>query len=85
MTSAIDSRTTSSARRDVRRRPLHELDRDVAPVHLLRDLRAGAVHDDELVALLTQAEDPVDGLGGDGTAHLHDEPRHERYSALIRT
>ena len=64
---------------------VHELDRDAAPVHLLGDLRAGAVHDDELVALLAQAEDPVDGLGGDRAADLDDEPRHERYSALIRT
>ena len=53
--------------------------------HLLGDLRAGAVHDDELVALLAQAEDPVDRLGGDGAADLDDEAGHERYSALMRT
>jgi len=54
-------------------------------VHLFRDLRAGAVHDDELMAFFAQAEDPVDRLCGDRAADLHDQARQDRYSALIRT
>jgi len=58
--------------------PVHELDADAAALHLVGDLRAGAVHDDDLVALLAQAEDPVGRLAGDRAAHLDDETRHER-------
>jgi hypothetical protein len=54
-------------------------------VHLFRDLRAGTVHDDELVPLFAQAEDPVDRLCGDRAADLDDQTRQDRYSALIRT
>ena len=50
-----------------------ELDRDRAPLHLERDLRAGAVHDADLVAFLDEAEDPVGRLARDGAADLHDE------------
>jgi hypothetical protein len=62
-----------------------ELHGDPAPLHLLRDLRAGAVHDYDLMALLAESEDPIRRFGGHGPADLHDEPAHERYSALIRT
>ena len=64
---------------------MHELHGDPLPLHLLRDLRAGAVHDDHLVALLAEAEDPVGRLGSNRAADFHDEPTHERYSALMRT
>src|SRR5205823_13255962 len=59
--------------------------RDATPAHLVGDLLPGAVHDDDLVALLGEAEDPARRLARDRAADLHDEARHERYSALIRT
>ena len=55
-----------------------ELDRDRAPLHLEGDLRAGAVHDADLMALLDEAEDAVGRLGRDGAADLHDEARDRR-------
>ena len=64
---------------------LDELDGNPAPVHLLGDLRAGAVDDDDLVAFLGQSEDAARSVGGDGAADLHDQPGHDRYSALMRT
>jgi len=70
------------------RRPaatVDELDGDAAADHLLGDLRSGAVHDTDLVALLAQAEDAARRLGRDGAPDLHDEAAHERYSALMRT
>ncbi len=85
MTASIDSRTTSSAGARRAPAPLDELDRDSAPAHLLGDLGAGAVHDDHLVALLGESQDPVGGVSGHRAADLDDEPRHDRYSALIRT
>ena len=85
LTASIDSRTTSSAACDVRLPPLHELDRDAAPLISVGDLRAGAVHDDHLVALLGEAEDAARRVACDRAADLDDQPAHERYSALMRT
>jgi len=65
--------------------PADELDGDAAPLHLLRDLRARAVHDADLVAVFHEPEDAGRALAGDGTADLDDEPRHVLYSALMRT
>ena len=72
LTASIESRTTSSA--CARRAPaaLNELDGNPTPVHLLGDLRPGAVHDDDFVALLGEPEDAVGRVAGDGAADLDD-------------
>jgi hypothetical protein len=43
------------------------------------------VYDDHLVAFLSESQDPAGGVSGHRAADLDDEPRHDRYSALIRT
>ena len=63
---------------EVRRRPPTNSTGIAAPLHLLRDLRAGAVHDADLVAFLDEAEDAVGRLAGDGAADLHDEAGDRR-------
>jgi len=80
-----DERFPHDLEREPRRAPaaLHELHRDAAPLHLLRDLRAGAVDDNDFVALLAQAEDPVCRLGGDCTADLHHQPAHVPLRSLL--
>jgi hypothetical protein len=55
-----------------------ELHPDAAPRHLLRDLRAGAVHDAHFVALLNETEDAARTLRGNRTADFDDETRHDR-------
>ncbi len=79
-------RLADDLERRARRAPaaLDELDGNAAPLHLLGDLRAGAVHDDDLVTFLGESEDAVCSIAGDGAADLHDQP-HDRYSALMRT
>jgi hypothetical protein len=37
------------------------------------------------MALFAQTEDAIRGLGGYGATDFHDQARHERYSALMRT
>jgi hypothetical protein len=54
---------------------------EAAPLHLRRDLRAGAVDDADLVRVGHEVENVRD----DAAADLEDDPTHVRYSALMRT
>ncbi len=65
--------------------PVDEGRGDPAALHLGRDLRAGSVHDDDVVSLLPQRERLGRGGGGDAPAELDHDAAHVVYSALIRT
>jgi hypothetical protein len=62
-----------------------ELDRESEPLHLLGDLRPGAVNDADAVSCLGELKDQLARLVRDRAAALEDDEAHERYSALIRT
>ena len=65
--------------------PADEPDGNRSPAQLLADLRARAVHDDDLVAGLRELERANGCLGGDRTADLQDDEAHVVYSAFRRT
>ena len=65
--------------------PVDEGRVDAAALHLGRDLRPGAVDDDDVVALLPQGERLGRRGGGDAPAELDHDAAHVVYSALIRT
>ena len=63
---------------------LDEANLETAALHLLRDLRAGAVHDAYGVPERAQLADDVGGAADRRAADLQHDA-HERYSALMRT
>ena len=85
LTAASESRTTSSTSAVVDAAPGDERGDDPASLHLRGDLRPGAVHDDDLVALRTQCERLRRRCRRDPAAELEHDPAHVVYSALIRT
>ena len=70
-----------------RRHPpaLDEGGHDPAPLHLGRDLRPGAVDDDDVVSGGPQGQRLARSLRRDAPTQLEDDPAHVVYSALIRT
>ena len=54
-------------------------------LQLARDLRAGAVDDDDLVAGRVPLEHEPAGVRGDAAAELHDDAGHVVYSAFSFT
>ena len=58
--------------------PADELHLEPAPLHLLRDLRAGAVHDADRVAGGAKARDRVGRSPRRRAANLEDDEAHER-------
>ena len=65
--------------------PVDEGCLDPAPLHLGGDLRAGAVHDDDVVPLRAERERGRRSLRRHPAAELEHDPAHVVYSALIRT
>ena len=75
LTAASDSRTTASASRRRDAAAADELDRQPAPLHLLGDLRPGAVDDDRpRRPLLGEGEHRADRLAADRAAELDHDP-----------
>ena len=56
----------------------HELDGDSEALHLLGDLRPGAVHDADLVAGIGKREDRGGRSAHDSATALDDDAAHER-------
>jgi hypothetical protein len=62
-----------------------ELDGDPEALHLLGDLRPGAVNDADVMARVGELQDEPGRLVRHRTAAFEYDDTHERYSALIRT
>ena len=65
--------------------PADKAELEAAALHLLRDLRAGAVDDAHLIARSAQIRDRLGDAAGGGAAHFQHDDAHVRYSALMRT